>query len=87
MALTEQQVWTATKIDSKMQKLLRSGKDDMAIFVAMSDHMPRFKEMLDTTRPEDLNELTRKFSGFYRYAKILEDLAGGIQSGAIEVPR
>lgn len=87
MALTDRQVCTATKIDSKMQKLLRSGKDDMAIFAAMSDYMPRFKELLDTTLPEDQDALTRKFSGFYRYAKILESVAGGIQSGAIEVPR
>ena len=86
MALTDRQVWAATKIDSRMQKLLRSGKDDMAIFAAMADHMQRFKELLDTTSPEDLDALTRKFSGFYRYAKILEAVAGGIQSGAIEVP-
>ena len=87
MALTDQQVWTASKIDAKMQKLLRSGKDDMVIFAAMADHTPRFKELMDTMPPEDLNALTRKFSGFYRYAKILEAVAGGIQSRTIEVPR
>lgn len=87
MALTTQQVWTATKIDAKMHKLLRSGKDDMAIMVAMADHMPGFKELVDAMQPEALNELTRKFSGFYRYAKILEGVARGIQSGDIEVPR
>ncbi len=87
MALTASQVWTATKIDAKMQKLLRFGKDDVAIMVAMADYMPRFKELVDATLPEDLNALTRKFSGFYRYAKILEAVAGGIQSGDIEVPR
>lgn len=87
MTLTTSQIWTANKIDTRMQKLLRAGKDDMAIMVAMSDHMPGFKELVDTTPPEDLNELTRRFSGFYRYAKILEAVAGGIQSGAIEVPR
>ncbi len=87
MALTASQVWTVTKIDARMQKLLRSGKDDMAIMVAMADHMPRFKELVDTTPPEDLDALTRKFSGFYRYAKILEAVAGGIGSGDIEMPR
>ena len=55
--------------------------------VAMIDHMPRFKELVDTMAPDDLNELTRKFSGFHRYAKILEAMAGGIQSGAIKVPQ
>lgn len=87
MALTASQVWTVTKIDAKMQKLLRSGKDDMAIMLAMADHMPRFKELVDTTQPEDLDALTRKFSGFHRYAKILEAVAGGIRSGDIAVPK
>jgi len=87
MSLTEQQIWTASKIDAKMQKLIRTGKDDMAIMVAMADHTTRFKELVDTMPPEELNQFTRKFSGFYRYAKILETLAGAIQSGAIEVPR
>ncbi len=87
MALTASQVWTATKIDARMQKLLRSGKDDMATMVAMADHMPRFKELVDTMPPEDLDALTRKFSGFYRYAKILEAVAGGIRSGDIAGPK
>ncbi len=87
MALTASQVWAASKIDAKAQKLFRAGKDDMAVMVAMIDHMPRFKELVDTMAPDDLNELTRRFSGFHRYAKILETVAGGIQSGAIKVAR
>lgn len=87
MALTAEQLWIASKIDTKMQKLVRAGRDDMAIMVAMADHMPKFKQLLDTTQPGDMDELTRKFSGFYRYAKILETLAAGVHSGAIKVPR
>lgn len=87
MALTDSQVWAASKIDARAQRLFRAGKDDMAIMVAMVDHMPRFKELVESMPPGDLDELARRFSGFRRYAKILEALAGGIQSGAIEVPR
>ena len=54
--------------------------------VAMADHMTRFNELVAALPPEELNQLTRKFSGFYRYAKILEALAGAIRSGAIKVP-
>src|SRR5208283_4627164 len=86
MALTADQRWIAAKIDTRMQKLIRAGKDNTAIMVAMADHMPKFKQLLDTTQPADMSELTRKFPGFYRYAKILEALAVGIQSGAIPVP-
>lgn len=87
MALTPQQLWTAEKIDTRVQKLVRAGQDDTAILVAMVDHMPTFKQLLDTAQPGDLNELTRRLPGFHRYAKILETLAAGIQSGAVTVPK
>lgn len=86
MPLTERQIWTATKIDTKVQKLAGAGKDDVAILVAMTDQMSAFKELLDTTQPNDMDELSRRFSFFYRYAKILETIASGIQSGEIIVP-
>ncbi|MGD0108629.1 MAG: hypothetical protein ABSC06_32000 [Rhodopila sp.] len=86
MALTAEQRWIATKIDTRMGKLVRAGKDDMAILGAMADHMPQVKQLLDTVPSSDLDELIRKFPGVYRYAKILEALAASIQSGAIPVP-
>lgn len=86
MALTEQQLWTVTKIDARMQRILAAGKDNMAIMAAMADHMPRFKLLLDSVQPGDMEQLARKFPGFHRYAKLLEALATGMQSGAIPVP-
>ena len=49
--------------------------------------MPDFKRLMDSSKPGALDELGRRFSGFYRYAKILEAVASGIRSGAIKVPR
>lgn len=86
MALTNQQIWIATKIDTRVQNLIRAGKDNMAIMAAMADHMPAFHQLLNTVQPGDIDQLARKLPGFYRYAKILEALATGIQSGAIPVP-
>jgi len=34
-----------------------------------------------------MDELCSRHSGFYRYAKVLETIAGAIQSGTIKVPR
>ena len=86
MALTAEQRWCAAKIDTRVQKLIRAGKDDMTIAAAMADHMLNAKQLLETIQLVDLDELTRKFPRFYRYAKILESLAAGIRSGAIPVP-
>jgi hypothetical protein len=86
MALTNQQLWIATKIDTRMQKLIRAGKDNMAIMAAMADHMAAFHQLLNTAQPGDIDQLTQKFPGFSRCANILESLALGIQSGAIPAP-
>jgi hypothetical protein len=83
MALTAQQLWQAEKIDTKVQKLLRAGKDDNAILAAMVNDMPKFKTLMDAVPQSDMDTLTRKFVGFYRFAKILETLAGDIQAGQL----
>jgi hypothetical protein len=86
MSLTADQRRIAAKIDTRVRKLMRAGKDHMAIMVAMADHMPAFHQLLSAAQPGDIDQLAREFSGFYRYAKIIESLAAGIQSGAIPVP-
>ena len=85
--MTAKQVRIAARIDSAMQPLLRAGKDDIAILSGMSEHMTDFKHLIDTAHPGVMDELCQRYSGFYRYAKVLENIAGAIQSGAIKVPR
>jgi len=80
--LTGKQNRTAACIDSAMQPLLRAGKDDIAILTDMSDHMTDFKHLIDTTKPGVMDQLCQRYPGFYRYAKMLENIAG-----AIKVPR
>ena len=74
--MTAKQVRTAARIDSAMQPLLRAGKDDVAILTGMSNHMTGV-----------MDELCQRYPGFHRYSKVLENIAGAIQSGAIKVPR
>lgn len=85
--MTGKQARIAARIDTAMQPLLRSGADDVAILAGMSDHMADFKHLIDTAKPGVMDELCRRHPGFYRYAKVLETIAGAIQSGAIQVPR
>jgi hypothetical protein len=86
MAMTSEQRWIAAKIDTRVQKLIRAGKDHMTIMAAMADHMPAFHQLISTLQSGDIEQLSRAFPGFYQYAKILESLAAGIQSGAVPVP-
>ena len=87
MNLTAEQLQIASMIDAKMQKLVCAGNDDITILTEMFDYMPGFKRLLDISESDAMDELCRRFAGFFRYAKILEMMAAGIQSGAIKVPR
>ena len=87
MALTAEQVQIASLIDARMQILIQARALEVEIFGEMADYMPGFKRIMDTTGPGDMDELCERFEGFYRYAKILETIAGGIASGKIQVPK
>jgi hypothetical protein len=76
--LTVEQLEAGASIDAKVRSLQRTGCDGIDLFVAMSDDMARFKWLIDTTEREDMDELSRRFAGFFHYAKILESIAAGI---------
>ena len=84
MTITPEQVRLAERIDAKVNRL--AGSDDIALFMAMADDMPEFKGLMDAAGQTGMDELCRRFDGFYRYAKVLEAIAAGIESGDIEVP-
>jgi hypothetical protein len=63
------------------------GNDDITILAEMFDYMPGFQRLMDTLESDAMDELCRQFAGFFHYAKILEMVAAGIQSGAIKVPK
>jgi hypothetical protein len=69
-----------------VQRLAGEGNDDVAIFVELVDDVPAFRRLLDA-EPHAMDQLCLRFGGFYRYAKILEAIAGGIASGEIRVPK
>ena len=77
----------AALIDAKMQRILREGHDEVSILGEMFDYMPGFKRLMDISEPDTMDELCRRFAGFFHYAQILEMVAAGIQSGAIKVPK
>ena len=87
MNLTAEQLQIASRIDAKVQKLVGEGKDDLTLLAQMGDAMPGFKRLMDLADPGVMDELCRRFYGFYRYAKALERVAAGIRSGRIKVPR
>jgi hypothetical protein len=77
----------AEEIDARVKALRQTGIDDVGLFVAMSDHMPTFKRLMDATSPGELDRLAARFPHLHDYAVLLTSIAGAIADGTIEVPR
>ncbi len=67
-------------------KRLNSGATAFYVFAGMADHMVDFENLMDTSAPGEMERLCAQFEGFYRYAKILADIAQGIESANVQVP-
>ncbi|NND00936.1 MAG: arylsulfatase regulator [Gammaproteobacteria bacterium] len=76
----------ATRIHEEVTKLLSAGAKDLDIFTGMTDQMDDFKTLLDFALPGEMDMLCARYEGFYRYAKILEEVAQGIEAGEIHIP-
>ena len=87
MNLSTEHLHMAAQIDTRVRELERAGANAVTIFTEMADHMPGFRQLMGTTGRGGMDELCCRFAAFYRYAKILENVAAGIQSGEIKVPR
>ncbi|KAF0250517.1 MAG: hypothetical protein FD167_91 [bacterium] len=86
-AATIEQIQIALQIDTRVKELEKLGCNEVEILTEMVPFMPSFRKLLDTLGPNGMDELCAKFEGFYHYARLLEHLAGGIQSGEIKVPK
>jgi hypothetical protein len=88
VSLTEQQTRLANFLDTHVQRITASGEvDDLALLVAMVDHMDTFKQLMDSSTAEEMDLLCERYPGLYRFGKVLERLAEGIASGRIRVPK
>ena len=56
------------------------GGNDERLLAAMADHMPLFKQLLDTSTEAEMNELARTYPAFGRYARVLDRLAKRLEA-------
>lgn len=73
----------AKKIDSWVQGVLAQGGGDEELLKGMIDYMSSFKTITDNLSHRELDALIQKYEGFYRFTKLLEDLAQAIADGQI----
>jgi hypothetical protein len=85
MPLTEEQIRLAVIIDTHVREVLAHGGGDAALLMSMADSMGTFKQLLDACTSTEMDALCDRYDGLYRFAKLLERLAGGIADGSIPV--
>lgn len=85
MSLTEAHIHIAETLDRHVKQTLASGGTE-ELLVSLYDYMGLFKQLLETCSPQEIDTLCERYDGFYRFAKLLENLAQGIADGTIPVP-
>lgn len=85
MSLTEKQKEIIVDIDKRANKILKNGGGDEELLMSLYDVMSDLKEIIDSPDKHKLNAYCQKYNGFYRYMKLLENLAIGIANGTISV--
>ncbi|MGB7416890.1 MAG: hypothetical protein WA902_22030 [Thermosynechococcaceae cyanobacterium] len=73
----------AQQIDSWVNKTVAEGGGDEELLSAMHGYMAPFKEIMDSAASGEMDALADKYDGFYRFAKLLEQLAGAIADGRL----
>ena len=86
MQPTAKQLQLSKAIDAWVKSIEKRGGGDTEILQNSLAHMTTFKELLDTTTHEQMDNLCEIYPGFYRFAKLIENLAQGIHDGTISVP-
>lgn len=87
MALAAEQIHLASLMHNHVRNVLEDGGGDEELLRSMSDYMGAFKRIMDTSTRNEMDELCARYSGFYRFGKLLEQLAEGIAEGRVEIPR
>ncbi len=86
MSLTDKQIQLITHIDQRVKQITSKGGDERTIFGSLATIMGDLKKILDSTPKDELTSYCEKYTGFYRFMKMLETLAAGIASGRLRVP-
>lgn len=86
MGITEEQLELVRRINSHVSQFPENEFGTEQLLTTLYDHMDSFKKVMDTTTSVQMDYLSQNYSGFYRFAKLLEQMAQGISDGTIDVP-
>jgi len=83
---TNKQLKRVKRIDEFVKNIYAKGGGDEELLMSMQPYMDDFKIVMDNSTSDQMDAFYVKYDGFHGFAKILNDLAGAIQEGIIDVP-
>ncbi len=81
MAPTPEQHAIAASIDKEIRAYLDTAGGMEQLLLHMYKYMHDFKRVLDTSAQGDMDALCAQYPDFYRFAKLMKQLAEGIAAG------
>ncbi len=87
MNIDANQLHLVKRIDHHVNQFQDNETGDAQLLTTIYDHMAAFKQVMDSTTQAQMDYLTQEYDGFYRFAKLLEQIAQGISDGTIQVPK
>lgn len=87
MNLSAEQRQLAMLIDAHVNQYPDTELGDEQLLRTTYDYMDAFKRVMDSSSRVQMDYLYQQYAGFYRFAKLLEAIAEGIDEGAIDVPK
>ncbi len=87
MNFNAEQIQLATLINTQVNQYPDTTLGTEQLLTTIYDFMDDFKCIMDSTTGVQMDYLCQQYPGLYRLAKLLESLAQGISTGAIDVPK
>lgn len=75
------------RIDNHVNQYPDNETGNTQLLMTIYDYMDSFKHVMDTATDIQMDYLSQQYDGFYRFAKLLEQMAQGIADGSIEIPK
>ena len=74
-------------IDRHVNQFPDNETGNMQLLTTVYDYMASFKQVMDGTTQVQMDYLAQNYEGFYRFSKLMEQIAQGISDGTLHVPK
>jgi len=86
MNINSTQLNLVKRIDNHVNKFPDTDTGNAQLLTTIYAYMESFKQIMDSTNQAQMGYLISEYDGFFRFAKLLEQMAEGISNATIQGP-